>query len=123
MSDWTPTTEQVRDGYRYDPEEEWRNPGSNAHITNGYAFDRWLRQHDSEVLAPLEELNRNLSEQFDRDSRKITELDGAVKRVRALADMWASEVSSDEQDYVTAAKYRAVARDLYEALDGDHEDH
>ena len=40
-----------------------------------------------------------------------------IERVRALADMWASEVSSDEQDYITAAKYRAVARDIYKALE------
>jgi hypothetical protein len=39
-----------------------------------------------------------------------------IDRVRALADMWASEVSSDEQDYIQAAKYRGVARDIYEAL-------
>ena len=26
MSEYSPTTQQVRDGYRYDPEDEYRDP-------------------------------------------------------------------------------------------------
>jgi hypothetical protein len=75
----------------------------------------------------LSQLSENLAGQFDRALNKIAVLEdrfdqarhlAAIERVRVLADMWASEVSSDEQDYITAAKYRAVARDIYEALDG-----
>lgn len=52
MSDeFTPTTEQVRDGYRYDPEAEWRDPITPHHIINGRAFDRWLAAHDRVVAA------------------------------------------------------------------------
>lgn len=41
MSDYTPTTEQVRDGYRYDPEAEYHDPVTPHHVTSGRAFDRW----------------------------------------------------------------------------------
>ena len=51
MSDWIPTTQQVRDGYRYDPEDEYRNPlhaGANAERA-GRDFDRWLEQVKAET--------------------------------------------------------------------------
>ena len=51
MSDWTPTTEQVRDGYRYDAEYEYHNPLSTEHVRLGRAFDRWLAAHDAQVRA------------------------------------------------------------------------
>ena len=46
MNDWTPTTQQVRDKYRYDPEDDYRNPlhaGANAERA-GRDFDRCLDQ-------------------------------------------------------------------------------
>ena len=46
MSDYTPNPQQVRDGYRYDPEDDYHNP-LQAHANaerNGRAFDRWLEQ-------------------------------------------------------------------------------
>lgn len=51
--DYTPTTEQVRDGYRYDPNDDYYNPlqaGANAEY-NGRAFDRWLYQTLREAKA------------------------------------------------------------------------
>ena len=51
MSDWTPTTKQVRDGYRFDPEEDYYNPlqaGANAERA-GRDFDRWLEQVKAEA--------------------------------------------------------------------------
>ena len=51
MSDYTPTTEQVRDGYRYDPVAEYYGPITPHHVINGRAFDRWLAAHDAEVAA------------------------------------------------------------------------
>ena len=51
MSDWTPTTEQVRNGYRYDPEDDYYNPlqaGANAE-RNARDFDRWLEQVKAEA--------------------------------------------------------------------------
>lgn len=48
---WTPTDQQVRDVYRFDPEDDYRNPISAPYRANeaGRAFDRWLAQHDAEV--------------------------------------------------------------------------
>ena len=44
MSEFTPTTQQVRDGYRYDPEDEYRDPigAPQRSAEAGRAFDRWL---------------------------------------------------------------------------------
>ena len=41
---YTPTTEQVRDGFRYDELAEWYDPVTPHHVINGRAFDRWLNQ-------------------------------------------------------------------------------
>ena len=51
MSDYTPTTQQVRDGYRFDPEEDYYNPlqaGANTERA-GRDFDRWLKQVKAEA--------------------------------------------------------------------------
>ena len=51
MDDFTPTTVQVRDGYRFDPEDEYRDP-INAPFRakeNGRAFDRWLKRVKAEA--------------------------------------------------------------------------
>lgn len=48
---FTPTTEQVRDGYAHDPESEYRDPLTNHTNNNKRAFDRWLAAHDAEVKA------------------------------------------------------------------------
>ena len=55
MSDFTPTTEQVRDGFRFDPEDEWRDPVGAVMraIEAGRAFDRWLAAHDAELRAQI----------------------------------------------------------------------
>ena len=50
-SEFTPTTEQVRDGFAYDAQDEYINPlnsGSNAHYARR-GFDRWLAEHDAGV--------------------------------------------------------------------------
>lgn len=47
--DYTPTTEQVRDGYRFDPEAEYHNPTVNWAEKNGRAFDRWLTEQNRQV--------------------------------------------------------------------------
>lgn len=44
MNEFTPTTEQVRDGYAIDPEDEYRDPinaPANRRANERY-FDRWL---------------------------------------------------------------------------------
>ena len=51
--EYTPTTEQVRDGYSIDPEGEYRDP-INASVNRrwaAHAFDRWLAAHDAEIRA------------------------------------------------------------------------
>ena len=55
MSDgqFTPTTRQVRDGYRFAPRGDYHDPVSAAANAdrNGRAFDRWLRRHEEKVMA------------------------------------------------------------------------
>lgn len=48
MSDYTPTTEQVCEGYSYDPEAEYRDPITNHAALNRQAFNRWLAEHDKQ---------------------------------------------------------------------------
>lgn len=50
--EWVPTTERVREGFASDPEAEYCNPTSYGGWQNELrkAFDRWLAQHDREVL-------------------------------------------------------------------------
>lgn len=47
--DYTPTTEQVRDGYAKDPLAEYNNPLVDHAHYGRLAFDRWLAAHDVEV--------------------------------------------------------------------------
>jgi hypothetical protein len=47
VSDYIPTTDEVRDGY-YSPRESYE-PDHNAE------FDRWLAQHDAEIAAQAEQ--------------------------------------------------------------------
>lgn len=49
MSEYTPSTKQVRDGYRYDPEAEYRDPITPHHEINGRAFDRWLASERARI--------------------------------------------------------------------------
>ncbi len=42
MSDWTPSTEQVRSHYVFNQSNQW-DP------ERGEAFDRWLTEHDRQV--------------------------------------------------------------------------
>lgn len=74
MSDFTPSTEQVRDGYRFDPEAAFYDPIHEEAIAReaGRAFDRWLAQHDVD----MRELVANQIEQFGKDAFV---LDGDMK--------------------------------------------
>ena len=55
MSDYTPTTDELRDVWadRYDGENSWADSAEKA----GYEaeFDRWLAQHDAEIVKATEE--------------------------------------------------------------------
>ena len=56
MSDWMPSTEQVRSHYVFDQTDQWDR-------ARGEAFDRWLAAHDAEIreagrLAALEEAEK-----------------------------------------------------------------
>ncbi|WP_308491048.1 hypothetical protein [Microbacterium terrisoli] len=52
IEEWTPTTEQVRDGYAIDPEAEHHDPIGYPQWERyaRRAFDRWLAAHDAELL-------------------------------------------------------------------------
>lgn len=49
MTEYTPTTEQVRTAYSIDSEAEWRDPLTNHTRIHEREFDRWLAAHDAEV--------------------------------------------------------------------------
>ncbi|SNS43379.1 hypothetical protein SAMN06309944_0237 [Micrococcales bacterium KH10] len=51
VAEYTPTTEQVRDAYSFDPVAEYHDPITPHHVINGRAFDRWLAAHEAEVKA------------------------------------------------------------------------
>ena len=57
--EFTPTTKQVRDGYRYDPEAEYHDPITPHHVTNGRAFDRW---YAAEIAAAKAEALREFAD-------------------------------------------------------------
>lgn len=46
MSEYTPTTRQIEDGFAHEPEYEYHNPvGYGAHVqSNRRAFQRWLAE-------------------------------------------------------------------------------
>lgn len=49
MAEYTPTTEQVREGFAEDPVAEYHDPITNHAAHGRRAFDRWLAAHDREV--------------------------------------------------------------------------
>ena len=77
MSDYIPTTDEVRDGY-YSPRESYE-PDHNAE------FDRWLAQHDSEITAKAEERIIKLLEDLDRHGTTHSEFCAARHAYAAKA--------------------------------------
>lgn len=51
MSDYTPSTDEVRDRFAYD---EWDSQPEEEEPRRRLAFDRWLARHDAGVEAELE---------------------------------------------------------------------
>ena len=82
MSDFTPTTEQVRDGYRYDTEDEYRDPigAPQRSAEAGRAFDRWLEAHDAELR---ERIARELVDEAQAMTRSSTHLLGGSSEKNA----------------------------------------
>lgn len=62
---YTPTTEQVRDGFRYDELAEWYDPVTPHHVINGRAFDRWLTDHEITVRIRLLDDLLEIAEKHD----------------------------------------------------------
>lgn len=97
MSEWTPTTEQVRSGFASDPEGEYRDP-INAASNQRWAekaFDRWLADHDERVKAEakaevLEEAAREWAADpdawGDNDKDFRNELRDRAAAIRAAAE-------------------------------------
>jgi hypothetical protein len=71
MSDYIPTTDEVRDGY-YSPRESYE-PDHNAE------FDRWLAQHDNEIAAKAEERIIKLIEVWWETDQELEELIDIIK--------------------------------------------
>ena len=71
-AEFTPTTEQVRDGYATDPEDDYRNPISapaNFRAAER-AFDRWLAEHDTEIRTQAEREAQQAYNRGYRDSSR-----------------------------------------------------
>lgn len=60
MSDYAPTTEQVREGY---VDTGWAADGSLGEPRDPEVFDRWLAAHDAQVRADERE---RIATKFDR---------------------------------------------------------
>ena len=52
MSDYTPTTEQMREWFS-EPQSEAEAMSVDAHYEKAESFDRWLAKHDAEVKAGM----------------------------------------------------------------------
>jgi hypothetical protein len=68
IEEWTPTTEQVRDGYAIDPEAEHHDPIGYPQWERyaRRAFDRWLAAHDAELLERVaDEIEKDRPEMGD----------------------------------------------------------
>ena len=81
MSDFKPTTEQIRSGYMYDGgEAEYHDP-INGHLQYKQAgkwFDHWLTVHDAEVRAVALEEAENAVAASDSYAGKVGEWMGHV---------------------------------------------
>jgi hypothetical protein len=73
--DFTPTTDQVREGYASDPEAEYRDPIGYPAYEQGLrrAFDRWLTAHDLEVTAQPNREADDLREWITKFSQEMPE--------------------------------------------------
>lgn len=84
MSDWIPTTEQMRDGYRYDPEYDYYHPleaGANVEL-RGLAFDRWLAQTLREAKAEAWEEGHNAGQHNEHEYRPGRAMDNPYKETK-----------------------------------------
>ena len=48
---YTPTTDQIREGYAHDPESDYRDPLTDHAAVHRRSFNQWLTKHDAEVAA------------------------------------------------------------------------
>lgn len=60
MAEYTPSTDQVREGFATDPIADYHDPLTNHAAEGRRAFDRWLAQHDAEALAGVRAAVANL---------------------------------------------------------------
>lgn len=108
MSDYTPTTEQVCEGYSYDPEAEYRDPITNHAALNRQAFNRWLAEHDAQIVKEVMDTERAEQKQwFTLLASILYSHDGAVK----VSDMdlmeldkYSIEISEDRINYTHTIK-------------------
>lgn len=63
MSDYTPTTEEIR--------ERWMNFDGGPDVSDAAEFDRWLAAHDAEVL-------RKAAVEFSCDNEALSTFEVAV---------------------------------------------
>lgn len=82
--DYTPTTDEVRDGYATDPESEYYDPIGYPAYARGLrrAFDRWLAAHDREVA---ERAAQRVRDYWDACGELIDSNNGARLAFEAVA--------------------------------------
>lgn len=85
MSEYTPTTQQVRDGYRYDSEAEYHDPVTPHHVINGRAFDRWYSAEIAKAKADALLLAAERFEKSDKLFPGMT-ISDACRLLRSFAD-------------------------------------
>lgn len=80
IEEWTPTTEQVRDGYAIDPEAEHHDPIGYPQWERYVrrAFDRWLAEH---VASEVE----RLADEIGAFAGTVLNASGAAQIARARA--------------------------------------
>ena len=75
MGDYTPTTEQIRAHYVFDQSNRWNQD-------RGKAFDRWLAEHDRELIAERDSIRR-LHEEATENAARYS---AVIEKARTLVD-------------------------------------
>ena len=121
--EYTPTTEQVRDGYSIDPEDEYRDP-INASANRrwaAHAFDRWLAAHDAEIraerVAPESDWHFTYAEMTEHNA--LVWADGVTAMARgSVMRMNASDVKRGNPYHFPPNVEATMTDELADRLDG-----
>ena len=103
MTDYTPTTEEVRNGWVEVQNAWWPGCPDNWDDLKAAEFDRWLSKHDAQIVADVMDAERREQKQwFNLLAAILYAHDGAVKISNLdmmQLDNYAIEVSEDRIEY------------------------